>query len=306
MVSFFSHNGAVGAIHTTGDADSCNRLGQAGAAGSAVRAERRVAGGALSGLNPGRNSADNRLSMTHVFQDEAFQALPSDSYLAAHALAGIFVSVHQHGKIAARNKNTAYVEAYEMFHQFCGDSSVVLKALPVEFVPDRNVNVQRIVTFFDKVWAELEPEVLARKVKTETAQARKAAHKRYLAITGKGFVYDLSESDLAQIQKLITHLHHQFQDSEEIEDAHRARLLERIESLSAEFQRKMTSFEGVWGYFMEASYAFAKIGEPAKDIRKTIREIVTIISIASSCAYGLPSSTQPPLHLTDLHEGEGI
>ena len=128
---------------------------------------------------------------------------------------------------------------------------------------------------------------------------RKAAHKRYLAITGKGFVYELSDSDLTEIQKLMAHLRNLFQDAEEIDDAHRALLVERLEALQPEFQRKMTSFEKVWGYFMEASYAIAKIGEPARDIRKTIREIVTIISIAASCAYGLPSSTQPPLHLPE-------
>lgn len=244
--------------------------------------------------------------MTHVFQDEAFENLPEDPYLAAHALAGVFRTVNQHGKIPAKNKNTAYVEAYEMFVQFCTDTSVVIKAPVVEFVPDRNLNVQRITVFFERVLAELEPEILARKVKAETVHARKAAHKRYLALTGKGFTYELSDCDLTQMQKLLTHLRNQLQDLDDLEDNHRLRLVERIEFLQSEFQRKMNSFEGIWGFLMEASYAIARIEEPGRDARKTIRDIVAIVSIASSCAYGLPSSTQPPLHLTELKEGDGI
>lgn len=244
------------------------------------------------------------MAVTNIFEDDAFTSLPSDPYLAAHMLAGIFRTAHQQGKIPANDKNTAYVEAYEMFRQFCADSGVVIKTEPVELVPDRNTNISRIAAFFDRAFSELEPEVLARKIKTETILAREAAHKRYIAITGKGFVYELSESDFDQIQKLINHLRKLLQDTKEIDDKHRARLLERLEALQSELHRKMTSFESVWGYCIEASYAVARIGDAAKEIRKTIKEIVTIISIAASCAYGLPSSTLPPLQLPGPKEEE--
>jgi NifB/MoaA-like Fe-S oxidoreductase len=224
--------------------------------------------------------------------------------LAAHTLAGIFKTAHQQGKIPANDKNTAYVEAYEMFRQFCADSGVAIKTETVELAPDRNTNVQRIIAFFDRAFSELEPEVLARKIRTETTLAREAAHKRYIAITGNGFVYELSESDFDQIQKLINHLRKLLQDAKEIDEKHRARLLERLEALQSELHRKMTSFEIVWGYFMETTYAIAQIGDSAKEIRKTIREIVAIISIAASVAYGLPSSTPPPLQLPEPKEGE--
>ena len=239
------------------------------------------------------------MATTNVFEDDAFTSLPSDPYLAAHFLAGIFRTANSQGKIPANDRNTAYIEAYEMFRQFCSDSGVTIKTESVELVPDRTVNIQRINVFFDRAYSELEPEVLARKIKTETVQAREAAHKRYIAITGKGFVYELSESDLDQIQKLINHLRKLLQDTKEIDDKHRARLLERLEALQSELHRKMTSFESVWGYCIEASYAIARIGDAAKEIRKTIKEIVTIISIAASCAYGLPSSTLPPLQLPE-------
>jgi hypothetical protein len=239
------------------------------------------------------------MAAMNIFEDDAFTSLPSDPYLAAHMLAGIFRTAHQQGKIPANDKNTACVEAYEMFRQFCADSGVAIKTEPIELVPDRNTNISRIAAFFDRAFSELEPEVLARKIKTETIQAREAAHKRYIAITGKGFVYELSESDFDQIQKLINHLRKLLQDTKEIDDKHRARLLEGLEALQSELHRKMTSFQNVWGYFIEASYEIAKLGEAAKEIRKTIREIVTIISIAASCAYGLPSSTLPPLQLPE-------
>src|SRR5271170_420142 len=104
----------------------------------------------------------------NIFEDAVFESLPNDPYLAAHTLVGIFRTAHQLGKIPVNDKNTAYVEAYEMFRQFCADSGVVIKTGLVELVPDRNTNVHRIAAFFDGAFSELEPEVLARKIKTET------------------------------------------------------------------------------------------------------------------------------------------
>jgi hypothetical protein len=236
----------------------------------------------------------------NIYEDDAFTDLSSDPYLAAHTLAAIFRTAHQQDKIPANDRNTAYVVAYEMFRQFCADSGVNIKAAIVEFTPDRTTNIQRICVFFDRAFSELEPEVLARKIKTETILAREAAHKRYIAITGKGFVYELSESDFDQIQKLINHLRELLKKTVEIDDKHRTRLLERLEALQAQLHRKMTSFEVVWGYCMEASYAIARVGESTKEIRETIVKIAKIIAIASAVTHGLPSATPPPLQLPDI------
>ena len=244
------------------------------------------------------------MAVTNVFEDGAFTSLPSDPYLAAHVLAGIFRTANSQGTIPADNRNAAFVEAYEMFRQFCADNGVEIKATPVELVADRSTNITRINVFFDRAYAELEPEVLARKIKTETVLAREAAHKRYIAITGKGFVYELSESDLEQIQKLINHLRKLLQDTKEIDDKHRARLLERLEAMQSELHRKMTNFEILWGYCIEASYAIARVGEAAKEIRKTIQEILKIAGIAASVAHELPSSTPPPLQLPEPSDEE--
>ena len=244
------------------------------------------------------------MATTNIFEDDAFASLPSDPYLAAHLLAGIFRTANSQGKIPANDRNTAYIEAYEMFRQFCADSGVAIKTEPVELVPDRNANIQRISVFFDRAFSELEPEVLARKIKTETILAREAAHKRYIAITGKGFVYELSESDLAQIQKLINQLRNLLRDTKEIDDKHRARILERLEAMQSELHRKMTSFEIVWGNLMEVSFAVERCGEASKEIRKTIRELVAIFSIAASVAHGLPSTTPPPMQLPGPNDDE--
>jgi hypothetical protein len=126
------------------------------------------------------------MTTTNVFEDDAFTSLPNDPYLAAHSLAAIFRAANSQNKIPPNDKNTAYVEAYEMFRQFCADSGVMIKIAPIELIPNRQENINRIVTYFERAFAELEPEVLARKIKTETILAREAAHKRYIAITGKG------------------------------------------------------------------------------------------------------------------------
>jgi len=246
------------------------------------------------------------MANTNIFEDDAFASLPSDPYFAAHQLVGIFRTAHSQGKISSNDQNAAYIEAYEMIRQFCADSGVKLNTPRIGLTTNRASNIANIVGYFNNINAELEPEVLARKIQNETIQAQKDAIQRYIAITGKGFVYEFSESDFDQIQKLINHLRELLKKCGELGERHRARLLERLEALQVELHRKMNSFEVIWGYCIEASFAIARIGDAAKEIRETIKQIVSIVTIVSSGAHQLPSNTQPPFQLPAPKEDQPV
>ena len=107
---------------------------------------------------------------------------------------------------------------------------------------------------------------------------------------GKGFYYEFSEGDLKQIQKLINELRDLIVASEELEEAHKHRLLRKLEKLQSELHKKISDLDRWWGFFIDASIVLGLMGENVKPIVDRIKELVDIIWPVQTRAYDLPSS----------------
>lgn len=109
------------------------------------------------------------------------------------------------------------------------------------------------------------------------------------------FCYEFSQGDLERVQSLINQLRDLVASCSELEQGHKQRLLNRLESLQSELHKKISDLDRFWGLVGDASVVLAKIGNNAKPIVDRVREITDIIWQTQSRTEELPSGTKPPL-----------
>ncbi len=92
-----------------------------------------------------------------------------------------------------------------------------------------------------------------------------------------GALYELDEPEVKRIQALTNQLRDLVTASEDFEEKHRRRILDRIEKLQAELNHKMSNLDRFWGLIGDAGVAVGKFGTNAKPFVDLIREIAEII-----------------------------
>ena len=114
------------------------------------------------------------------------------------------------------------------------------------------------------------------------------------------FLYKFTEGDLSRIQFLINELRTIISATEGLENAHKSRLLVRLENLQSELHKSVSDLDKFWGLLIDASIVLKKIGENAKPIIDRIREIIDIVWRVQIRAEELPSNV--PLELPSCEE----
>jgi hypothetical protein len=120
---------------------------------------------------------------------------------------------------------------------------------------------------------------------------------------GRGFAYQFSEADVHRVQVLISELRMHIVESTFFDDAHRARILKRLEKLQSELHKKMSDLDRFWGLIGDAGVALGKFGTDAKPLVDRITEISQIVWNTQKQAEGLPSSTEFPLLSNNQESG---
>jgi len=113
----------------------------------------------------------------------------------------------------------------------------------------------------------------------------------YRLMLGRGFHYELSEGDLARVQRLINELRDLITASGKLEPAHKQRVLNRLEKLQSELNKRVSDFDRFYGTLIELSIAARIIGENCKPIVDRIRELAGIVWPVQARAFDLPSNT---------------
>ncbi|MFZ1425877.1 MAG: hypothetical protein WAS21_03795 [Geminicoccaceae bacterium] len=138
-------------------------------------------------------------------------------------------------------------------------------------------------------------EVKRTKLKRLSERDFKSSVRRTKAKISKAPAYHFNDQEITEIQRLINELRIYLTDSDLFEDAHRRRLLQRLEGLQVELHKKMSDLDRFWGLLGDAGVALGKFGTDAKPIVDRIRELTGIIWKAQARAEGIESSGGPPL-----------
>lgn len=123
----------------------------------------------------------------------------------------------------------------------------------------------------------------------------------YERMLGTAFLYEFSDADVANIQKIVNDLRNVIQDAEQLEDEHRRRLLLRLEKLQKELHKKVSDLDRFWGMVGDGLVVARKMREQAQPMMGLIKKLLDIVWKAQTAAEGLPPGALPPL-LPDTQE----
>ncbi len=122
---------------------------------------------------------------------------------------------------------------------------------------------------------------------------------------GNVFHYDFTDGDLKKIQILINEAREIINESDQIEDDFKRRLLKKLEKLQSELHKKVSDLDRFYGFIGDMGVLIGKFGNDIKPLVDRFSEIIKIAwrthSIteqleSGSPAFFLPSKTE---HIQD-------
>ena len=129
----------------------------------------------------------------------------------------------------------------------------------------------------------------------QTKRESEAAFSRGRAFFSDRFapplMYVFSDSDISKINDLINDLRRLVVYSTDFSEAHRQRLLRRLDALQAEVRKENSNLDRVWGVAGEVWMtvkAFISTPEKADEWMNVIAKLLAIVAAAQAMAHGLP------------------
>ncbi|MGS2717940.1 hypothetical protein ACVBE9_07200 [Eionea flava] len=118
---------------------------------------------------------------------------------------------------------------------------------------------------------------------------------RYKTALKNSFSYEFSQGDLERIQSLVNELRGQISENTNLDNAHKQRLLRRLENLQSELHKRVSDLDRFWGLVGDAGVVLGKLGKDAKPIVDRVREIAEIAWKTQARAEELPSDSPNPM-----------
>lgn len=118
---------------------------------------------------------------------------------------------------------------------------------------------------------------------------------RYKTAFKNSFAYEFSQGDLERIQSLVNELRGQISENTSLENAHKQRLLKRLENLQSELHKRVSDLDRFWGLVGDAGVVLGKLGKDAKPIVDRVREIAEIAWKTQARTEELPSDSPNPM-----------
>ena len=134
---------------------------------------------------------------------------------------------------------------------------------------ERTKNILLIKTFLEKNTPVFEGAF----IDGHSQKFKELIQKKY----SQGFFYKFTEGDLNRIQLLINELRTIISATKGMEESHKSRLLNRLETLQSELHKSVSDLDKFWGLLIDASIVLKKVGENAKPIVDRVREITDIV-----------------------------
>lgn len=114
-------------------------------------------------------------------------------------------------------------------------------------------------------------------------------------ILGKGFYFQFGDREFNRLKELFGEILDLIEASKVMEDAHRKRLIKRIETVNDSVHRKLSDLDKLWGLVSEVSILNEKYHKEAQDIVAKIGEVLQIAWKIQIKAEALPVDTHNPL-----------
>jgi len=111
------------------------------------------------------------------------------------------------------------------------------------------------------------------------------------------FTYKLEDKEIDSIQDLLNKLRDMIYSSNEIEDEHKRRLLEKINQLQTELNKEISDFDKFLGLMMETATTFGKAGEAAMPFIKLIHKLQEVLGPIIRRNKSLPKDSADPFSL---------
>jgi hypothetical protein len=104
-----------------------------------------------------------------------------------------------------------------------------------------------------------------------------------------------TEGHIKRFQELINELRDELSKQSELDEAHKRRLLKRLEALQKELHKKVSDLDHFRGLLGAFSVAVGKLGTDAKPVVDRVKEIVHIAWKSEARSEQLSSSAENPL-----------
>lgn len=118
---------------------------------------------------------------------------------------------------------------------------------------------------------------------------------RYKASLKGSFCYEFSQGDLDRVQTLVNEIRENISQNQILNEAHKMRLLSRLEKLQSELHKKVSDLDRFWGMVGDAGVVLGKLGSDAKPIVDRVKEVAEIVWKTQARSEELPSSFQNPM-----------
>ena len=138
---------------------------------------------------------------------------------------------------------------------------------------NRTSNIQNIVNSLATITQSCRRALTERNATTLFGDMKE----HYQGIFGAAEVYELSDADLARIQRLVNELRKLISESKLITAEHKGRLLRRLEGMQRELHKNTSDIDRFWGFVAEAGIVARKFGEDLKPISERVTELGTIV-----------------------------
>lgn len=119
--------------------------------------------------------------------------------------------------------------------------------------------------------------------------------KQFSLTLTNSFGYEFTDGDLNRIQQLINELRDLVRNNDELEDAHKQRLLRRLEQMQSELHKKVSDLSRYYGMMGEAGVMLGKLGEGAKPFVDRVKELADIVWRSQARAEQLQSDIENPM-----------
>lgn len=215
-----------------------------------------------------------------MIDENYLQSLPSDDTEAIISLTESYEKTPPEGK----NIELA-IRVYTAIRELAKNINIDVK--DVEFVGPTKENLNRIGTYINVVFDE------AKRIKINKILNDEEIN--FKSLRAKNYEYEFSEDDFKELQRLINKMRELLQNSNDLPENHRFRLLNRLEALQKELHKRVTNLDRALGFLLDVSIIVKQTGEGAKPIADLAKEISKLITQVILVSKGLPPGEIPPL-----------
>jgi hypothetical protein len=219
-----------------------------------------------------------------MINDEFLKAIPNDLNSGVQQIVTDYFTFYEKNGVRGIHIYKQCVDYYHLLEAFLISRKHSFN--PLKFSNDKKMDINLILNFFSNQKSKLEDRLEMASIKD--------SKEKFNLMFGNAFSYEFTDGDLTIIQRLINEIRDYITTSEWFTDDHRQRMLNKLEKLQSELHKKVSDLDKFWGFFVDASIVFGKIGENAKPFFDRIKDLLDIIWRTQARAEELPSNAQIP------------